>query len=269
MPVFISYDHNDNLFADRLRAALRLYGFQVWADHHDVPDGTIWNYIVEQKLGEPPVLLLVLSHHSFNSITIRAEWYEFQKMGKRVILIRIDDCLTPVLVRQLQQINFSRSESFDEQLELLINELPPVVTSVLDYTEYEIAVRELMSLANRSNEVMQKQLQARQIAFVFPELQKQCRIDLKGEKLIIGWHDRETNLKPDIDFANFGAFAKGVSRQHAMLVNIASELMIIDLSSRNGTRINGLQIPIEKPISLKNKAVLHFADLGMIVFYKK
>jgi pSer/pThr/pTyr-binding forkhead associated (FHA) protein len=139
----------------------------------------------------------------------------------------------------------------------------------MEFTEDEIAVRELLSLAIRSNSIMQKQLQEQQIAFVFPDIQKQCRIDLKAEKLIIGWHDRETDLKPDVDFTNFGAVSKGVSRQHAMLVKNSTELMIIDLSSRNGTRINGLPLQIEKPTPLKNKSVLHLADLTMIVFMKE
>jgi hypothetical protein len=269
MTIFISHNHNDDLFVDKLRAALRQQGFQIWVDHHDVPVGTIWDHIVEQKLNEAQVLLLILSHSSVSSIKVRAEWYEFQEMGKRVIPIRIDDCRPPLLIRQLQQIDFSKSELFDEQLERLIRELPPVVTKQMEYTEDEIAIRELMSLAIRSNDIIQNQLQEQQIALVFPEIQKQHRVDLKSEKLIIGWHDKETDLKPDVDLTNFGAVTKGVSRQHAMLLKTSNDLMIIDLSSRNGTRINGLPLPIEKPMPLKNKSVLHLADLTMIVFMKE
>jgi hypothetical protein len=49
-------------------------------------------------------------------------------------------------------------------------------------------------------------------------------------------------ILPDVDLSPFDAFTLGVSRLHAALRIINGELVVTDLGSSNGTRVNGQKI---------------------------
>ncbi|KAF0112493.1 MAG: hypothetical protein FD147_89 [Chloroflexi bacterium] len=49
-------------------------------------------------------------------------------------------------------------------------------------------------------------------------------------------------ILPDVDLSPFDAFTLGVSRLHAALRIVNSEVVITDLGSSNGTRVNGQKI---------------------------
>ncbi len=58
-------------------------------------------------------------------------------------------------------------------------------------------------------------------------------------------------ILPDVDLTAFEAYAQGVSRLHASIKIINESVVIMDLGSSNGTRINGQKIVphIEYPIN--------------------
>ncbi len=49
-------------------------------------------------------------------------------------------------------------------------------------------------------------------------------------------------ILPDVDLSPFDAFTLGVSRLHAVLRIINGEVVVADLGSSNGTRVNGQKI---------------------------
>lgn len=49
-------------------------------------------------------------------------------------------------------------------------------------------------------------------------------------------------ILPDVDLAPYDAFAQGVSRLHAALKIVNMKLVVVDLGSSNGTRVNGQKI---------------------------
>ena len=49
-------------------------------------------------------------------------------------------------------------------------------------------------------------------------------------------------ILPDIDFTPYDAYSQGVSRLHAALKIINNRVVIVDLGSSNGTRVNGQKI---------------------------
>lgn len=59
-----------------------------------------------------------------------------------------------------------------------------------------------------------------------------------GETMILGRGDSTGGVTPDVDLSKFDAFAKGVSRKHAQITIKDQKLMIRDLNSTNGTRLN-------------------------------
>lgn len=84
----------------------------------------------------------------------------------------------------------------------------------------------------------------------YPEIElrcngKSCKVKLKeNDPVILGRVDAGFKAKnpPDVNLAEFGAFDKGVSRQHAALRLDGSMLMVQDIDSTNGTFVNGQRV---------------------------
>jgi hypothetical protein len=58
-------------------------------------------------------------------------------------------------------------------------------------------------------------------------------------------------IMPDIDLSPYQAYARGVSRLHAVLKREASRVFLMDLGSSNGTYVNGKRLTpnVDHPIS--------------------
>ncbi len=59
-----------------------------------------------------------------------------------------------------------------------------------------------------------------------------------GEAMVIGRGDSASGFAPEVDLTTFDAFSKGVSRKHALITVKNQRLMLRDLNSTNGTRLN-------------------------------
>lgn len=88
---------------------------------------------------------------------------------------------------------------------------------------------------------------------------------LHDERLIIGRADEGDTQPPDLDLTPFGASQNGVSRMHGALTAEGNIPYIQDLNSSNGTRINGFQLPPEKPYRLRDGDELELGSLRLIV----
>jgi hypothetical protein len=58
--------------------------------------------------------------------------------------------------------------------------------------------------------------------------------------------------RPDIDLTPYKAYEGGVSRMHASIRVVDDLVMVTDLGSANGTRVNGMQITPHIPCPLKH-----------------
>ena len=68
-------------------------------------------------------------------------------------------------------------------------------------------------------------------------------------ELVMGRYDTDTETYPELDFSNFGAVEKGVSRNHAVLLYQNESLRVADLTSANFTYLNNQKlIPNQKRI---------------------
>ncbi len=59
-----------------------------------------------------------------------------------------------------------------------------------------------------------------------------------GETMVIGRSDTASGFVPEVDLSKFDAFSKGVSRKHTLITIKNQRLMLRDLNSTNGTRLN-------------------------------
>ncbi len=82
--------------------------------------------------------------------------------------------------------------------------------------------------------------------------------------LVIGRTDPSTpRVTPDVDLALHDAKDKGVSRKHALLAAGDEPPVLIDLSSANGTFVNGQKLIPDHPVLLHNGDELRFGLLVM------
>ena len=74
-------------------------------------------------------------------------------------------------------------------------------------------------------------------------------------------------LQPTVDLTNFGAYEKGVSRNHATIRRSAEgKLTLTDLGSANGTYMNTNMLEPHHPYPIKSGDVFRLANLTIQVF---
>ena len=270
--IFISHSTQDDLFVNRLRNVLRKHGYETWVDHSDVLPGKIWDQVVEEVLGTVDLMILILSNSAIKSHAVAAEWREFLNLNKTIIPVRIEECRPPMLIRHLQYIDFFGASTFDDHVQKLLKVLPapthPVNTEEIEVDEKAFELARLKAQADGLSIMMKGLIQDNQAVFVLPDFTEKLIVDMTKGKVFIGWYDQETGAKPDLDLSKYEAMKHGVSRQHAMLTKTSIGFTLTDLSSRNGTYIDREHLPVEQPVLLKNKSIVHLGNLTLIVFFK-
>ena len=77
-----------------------------------------------------------------------------------------------------------------------------------------------------------------------------------GDEFTLGRVSGNQPILPDLDLTPHRAYEGGVSRLHATIKITADGVMVTDLGSANGTRLNGKKITAHQPYSLKHEDVL-------------
>jgi hypothetical protein len=98
----------------------------------------------------------------------------------------------------------------------------------------------------------------------FPDAQVSLNIISTGDVLPLVGLDEVTlgrvsegqPMVPDIDLTPYKAYEAGVSRMHASIRMIEDQVLITDLGSANGTRVNGMQITSHIPYPVKHGDIL-------------
>jgi pSer/pThr/pTyr-binding forkhead associated (FHA) protein len=85
------------------------------------------------------------------------------------------------------------------------------------------------------------------------------------EETTLGRISEGQPIIPDIDLSAYSAYETGVSRLHASLKVKDDQIIIIDLASANGTRVNGKKIPPNIPEPVNNGDVLTLGKLKIQV----
>lgn len=100
------------------------------------------------------------------------------------------------------------------------------------------------------------------------DVNNRLTVDVSGpEGYIIGRSDNKSSYLPDIDLAAFQALERGVSRRHAALVRYQGSLHVLDLSSVNGTFLNGERLVSETPYPLASGDNLVLGNLNLLISY--
>jgi hypothetical protein len=108
---------------------------------------------------------------------------------------------------------------------------------------------------------------AKEIRFIIPLSGRQIILPIK-DRLEIGRSDPRREITPDLDLGQDGGAEAGVSRLHAVLIQTAQGLAVMDLDSVNGTWVNKYRIPPRLPYAIDNGDELKLGELVIHLFYE-
>jgi hypothetical protein len=108
---------------------------------------------------------------------------------------------------------------------------------------------------------------AKRIRFIIPLSGRHVTLPIK-DRLEIGRSDPRRDIAPDLDVGQEGGAEAGVSRLHAVLIQTAQGLAVMDLDSVNGTWVNNYRIPPRLPFAVDNGDELKLGDLVIHLFYE-
>jgi hypothetical protein len=97
---------------------------------------------------------------------------------------------------------------------------------------------------------------------------QQMILTVSGD-LIVGRADNVTDYIPEIDLTPHGAYRFGLSRRHALIRRHEGSLLVKDLSSRNGTFVNGEQVNAGETHPLRDGDELRFGNLALRVNFQR
>lgn len=86
-----------------------------------------------------------------------------------------------------------------------------------------------------------------------------------AQRLVLGRGSAADGDGPDVDLTHFGAERLGVSHRHAALIAQDGHLLVEDLNSLNGTRLNGLPLRRGACVRLRNNDELELGGLRVQV----
>lgn len=93
---------------------------------------------------------------------------------------------------------------------------------------------------------------------------RRLRLDV-SEELLIGRADQAKGIVPDVDLGPEGGYDAGVSRRHAILSYRDGVYSVEDLSSANGTFVNGRRVTAQVVVPLASGDELKCGTLVMRV----
>jgi len=88
-------------------------------------------------------------------------------------------------------------------------------------------------------------------------------------ELVIGRDDKASGFQPDLDLTDYGAYRLGLSRRHAVFIRQKQQLLVKDLSSRNGTFVNGARIAANEPCLLGDGDEVKFGSMTMRIRFQR
>jgi pSer/pThr/pTyr-binding forkhead associated (FHA) protein len=91
---------------------------------------------------------------------------------------------------------------------------------------------------------------------------------MRDDEIILGRQASGTGSLV-VDLVPFGAIQNGVSRRHAVIRRSGDGYEVIDLSSTNGTWVNGQRLAPDTPHPLLSGDIIRLGRLNLLVLYRK
>jgi len=88
-----------------------------------------------------------------------------------------------------------------------------------------------------------------------------------NQEYLLGREGPDDQSSPDVDLSSYHARDKGVSRIHASLRLDRRQLLLMDLGSTNGTRLNGTPLAAHEPVRLENGDEILLGKLAFKIYF--
>jgi len=153
--VFLSYDHDDAEWTDRLRAALEQRGVRVWIDSAEIRAGERWEEQLESGLKSSRVWTLICTRRALESTWVREErnWAlvlaTSPDSNLQLVPVLLEDVELPLFLQTRQWVDFRDPSHFEKSLE----ELYQCLVAARTPGAGEPAVRESGATAPPGNDV--------------------------------------------------------------------------------------------------------------------
>jgi len=121
--VFVSYSRKDLNIADRIVAALEQHGIKILIDRRSLPIAVEWQNELADMIRQSDTILWLVSEHSINSDWCQWELATLIKYDKRLVPIQVGPMkpeALPDIIGNLHIANFTDPETFDKQIERLV-----------------------------------------------------------------------------------------------------------------------------------------------------
>src|SRR2546427_504269 len=120
--VFISHNHIDDPFVDKLVGDLQSHGIEAFVDHRSLRHGQHWPTEVEAALDQCDQMVAVVSDYSKASKNCTDEWNVFIEEQKEIIPVWLNGDKMYFRFRTVHYIDF-RDNQYQEPLQHLIGVL--------------------------------------------------------------------------------------------------------------------------------------------------
>jgi CheY-like chemotaxis protein len=87
------------------------------------------------------------------------------------------------------------------------------------------------------------------------------------EHMMIGRSDPEHGIEPEVNLSPYAAHVRGVSRKHATIEARDNTIILKDLNSTNGTRLNGYKLRPQQAYRLRHGDEISFGQLVVQVLF--
>ncbi len=122
-----------------------------------------------------------------------------------------------------------------------------------------------MREAARGPSAVLEQLRSGQIGLLLEGAPR--AIILEGQPEYVLGREGSEQVQVDVNLSPYGAREKGVSRAHAALRRERSQVLLIDLGSTNGTRLNGKLLAAHQPVRVENGDEIRLGRLMLTISF--
>src|SRR5579883_2068479 len=105
--VFISYQHEDNDFAEALIHRVEKEGFSTWIDYDSLPPGNDWREGIDQAIRDSFALIVIMSPSAKASEYVTYEWTFAWGCGIKVIPVLLASTPLHPRLKALQYLDFT------------------------------------------------------------------------------------------------------------------------------------------------------------------
>jgi len=140
--VFISHNHEDDPFVNRLVASLHQHGLKTFADHHDIHGGARWNEHVQRALDECQQMVAIVSERSIASKNCQDEWHTFMDEHKELIPLWLSGKMYFSFMTAIR-VDFRDPDHYDDSVQELVGLLTDQKTQTIPTSNESVGRRQL------------------------------------------------------------------------------------------------------------------------------